>query len=263
MKQVVMCPPKYFEIAYEINPWMHKDTPVNRGLMQQEWEAVRAAYQKLGWKVNIIEPAAGQPDMVFATDNCLMFNDKIMLSNFRYAERRGEIEHFGQWLRAHGFRNIRQANPHFEGGGDNLVCGNKILAGHGFRSDPQAADELRDYFGCEVISLHLINPYFYHLDTAVAVLSLDTIAFYPQALDEPSQARLRATVPNTIEATLEEAQGFALNAVSDGKTVITSDESPSLLAKYQATGLKTIALPMGEFKKAGGGIKCMTLDLRP
>ncbi len=121
---------------------------------------------------------------------------------------------------------------------------------------------MREYFGLEVVPLKIVDPYFYHLDTSVAVLSADTVAFYPPALDAPSQKRLRAAVPNVIEATLEEARGFGLNAVSDGKTVITSDESPSLLKKYRDAGFATIGTPILEFRKSGGGVKCMTLKLR-
>jgi N-dimethylarginine dimethylaminohydrolase len=81
-------------------------------------------------------------------------------------------------------------------------------------------------------------------------------------LDEASQKRLRAAIPNCIEATLEEAKGFGLNAVSDGKTVITSDESKSFMKKLEKAGFNVIGTPILEFRKSGGGVKCMTLELR-
>lgn len=178
-------------------------------------------------------------------------------------ERQPETAEFKKWFEANGYAGeMRQAVHRFEGGGDNLLCGDKILAGYGFRSDPEAADELRGYFGLEAVPLHIVDPFFYHLDTSVAVLGPDTVAFYPGAIDVASQQRLRAAIPNVIEATLEEAQGFGLNAVGDGETVITSDESPSLLKKYQDAGFKTLGTPILEFRKSGGGVKCMTLELR-
>ena len=61
------------------------------------------------------------------------------------------------------------------------------------------------------------------MDTSLAVLSADTVAYFPGAIDEASRQRLQAAIPNLIEATEEEAQGFGLNAVSDGHTVICSD----------------------------------------
>jgi len=258
-----MCPADYFGIEYEINPWMHQDNQVNRAVAKQQWRNVYDIYTKqLGWDVKLVPPAEHLPDMVFATDCCLMIGGKILLSNFRYKERQPESALFEKWFLDNGYTNIKQATHKFEGGGDNMLCGNKILAGWGFRSDPQAADELREYFGLEVVPLRIVDPCYYHLDTSVAVLSDDTVAFYPPALDEPSQQRLRAAVPNVIEATKKEAEGFGLNAVSDGHTVITSDESPSLLQKYRDAGFEVIGTPILEFRKSGGGVKCMTLKLR-
>jgi N-dimethylarginine dimethylaminohydrolase len=262
-KRILMCPADYFGIEYEINVWMHEDNQVNRTIAKRQWQQLYDIYKKqLKWQVELIEPVEHLPDMVFATDCCLMIDGKILLSKFRYPERQPESTQYEEWFRAHGYSQIHQTELFFEGGGDNLLCGGKILAGYGFRSDPEAAKEIADYFGLEVVPLHIVDPAFYHLDTSVAVLSDDTVAFYPPALDEASQKRLRAAVPNVIEATLEEARGFGLNAVSDGHTVVTSDASPSLLQKYRDAGLQVIGTPILEFRKSGGGVKCLTLKLR-
>ena len=257
-----MCQPTYFDIEYEINVWMHQDDQPTGETAQQQWDKLHAIYtDKLGWEVELIAPVKGLPDMVFATDCCLKVGDKILLSSFRYPERQPETVQFEKWFRDHGFTQLKKADNFFEGGGDNMLCGDKIIAGHGFRSAPETADEMREYFGLEVISLKIIDPRFYHLDTSLAVLSPNTIAYYPGAIDETSRARLKATIPNLIEATVEEAQGFGLNAVSDGHTVITSSESDSLLQKYRDAGFEVIGTPILEFRKSGGGVKCLTLDL--
>lgn len=262
-KHILMCPADFFGVEYEINPWMHEDDPVNRDIAKEQWQKVYDIYTKqLGWKVELCEPVEHLPDMVFATDCCLMIGGKILLSNFRYPERQPETAHFEECLRGLGYTDMKQAVHKFEGGGDNMLCGDKILAGWGFRSAPEAADEMRDYFGLEVVPLRIVDPSFYHLDTSVAVLSNDTVAFYPNALDLPSQQRLRAAVPNVIEATLEEAKSFGLNAVSDGHNVITSNASESLLQKYRDAGFNVIGTPILEFRKSGGGVKCMTLKIR-
>lgn len=257
-----MCPPTYFDIEYEINVWMHQDDQPAEDTAQNQWDKLYKIYtDQLGWQVELIEPVKGLPDMVFATDCCLMIDGKALLSSFRFPERQPETAHFKAWLASRGYTNLKKAEHFFEGGGDNLLCGQKILAGHGFRSDPKAAQELEDFFGLEVVPLKIVNPHFYHLDTSLAVLSNDTIASYLPALDADSQARLKAAVPNVIEATLEEARGFGLNAVSNGHTVITSNESPSLLEKYRSHGFKVIGTSILEFRKSGGGVKCLTLDL--
>ncbi len=261
-KTILMCPPTYFDIEYEINVWMHQDDQPAGETAAQQWQKLYEIYTgRLGWHVELIEPVKGLPDMVFATDCCLMIDDKIMLSSFRHPQRQPETRFFERWFRDHGYSQIKKADNLFEGGGDTMIFGDKIIAGHGFRTDIKAHAELAEYFGREVISLNITEPKFYHLDTALAVLSADTVAFYPGAIDEDSQQRLRQTVPNLIEATLEEAEGFGLNAVSDGKTVITSNESESLLQKYRDAGFEVIGTPILEFRKSGGGVTCLTLEL--
>ncbi len=261
-KKVLMCPPTYFDIEYEINIWMHQDNQPAEETASQQWQKLHDVYtQKLGWQVELIDPVKGLPDMVFATDCCVLIGGRALLSSFRHPERQPETGHFEKWLTEHGFSDYKQAENFFEGGGDNLVCGNKILAGHGFRSAPEAAKELEKFFGLEVVPLKIVDPRFYHLDTSLAVLSDDTVASYLPALDRASQARLKAAIPNVIEATEEEAKGFGLNAVSDGKTIITSDASASLLDKYRSAGFEIIGTPILEFRKSGGGVKCLTLNL--
>jgi N-dimethylarginine dimethylaminohydrolase len=260
--KILMCPPDYFDIEYEINPWMHQTDQPTGETAHQQWQKLHDIYTKqLGWQIEQITPVKGLPDMVFATDCCTIIDDKIMLSNFRYPQRQPETGQFEKWFREHGYTNIKKAKDFFEGGGDTLVFGDKIIAGHGFRSTPEAHEELEDYFGREVISLKIVDPHFYHMDTSLVVLDNKTVVYYPGAIDEASQEKLRQAVPNLIESTPEEAKGFGLNAISGGKTVVCSDKSPSLLQKYRDAGFEVIGTPILEFRKAGGGVKCLTLEL--
>ena len=261
-KKILMCPPDHFDIEYEINPWMHQNDQPSVLSAHQQWQRLYDIYtKKLGWQVELITPVKGLPDMVFATDCCTIINDKVLLSNFRYPQRQPETDQFAKWFYDNGYSKIKKAENFFEGGGDTIVFGDKIIAGHGFRSTPQAHQELQDYFSREVISLKIVDPRFYHMDTSLAVLNDQTVACFPGAIDEASQNKLQAVVPRLIEATEDEAKGFGLNAISDGKTVICSDESESLLQKYIAAGLKVIGTPILEFRKSGGGVKCLTLEL--
>lgn len=257
-----MCPPTYYGIEYEINAWMHQEDQPGADAATRQWQTLKQIYtDQLGWEVQEIEPVKGLPDLVFSTDCCLLINGRAMLSSFRYPERRGETDQYEAWFRSHGITDLKRSKHFFEGGGDTMVCGDKIIAGYGFRSDLESHQELSDFFDREVITLRNIDPDFYHLDTSLAALDSQTVAYYPGAIDEPSRKRLKAAIPNLIEATLEEAKGFSLNAVSDGQTVITSNISSTLLEKYRQAGYKVIGTPITEFRKSGGGVKCLTLEL--
>ena len=257
-----MCPPDYFDIEYDINAWMHEGNQVNTETAHQQWQKLYDIYTKqLGWNVQLIKPVKGLPDMVFATDCCTIIDDKILLSNFKYPERQPETEQFEKWFRQNGYTHVKKTQNYFEGGGDTILFDNKIIAGHGFRSTPEAHKEMEDYFGREVISLKIVDPRFYHMDTSLAVLDNQTVAYYPDAIDEASRTKLQAAVPKLIGTTEEEAKGFGLNVVSDGHNVICSDESPSLLQKYRDGGFNVTGTPILEFRKSGGGVKCLTLEL--
>jgi N-dimethylarginine dimethylaminohydrolase len=261
-KRILMCAPKYYGIEYEINAWMHQDDQVDTKLANEQWQALHDIYEKLGYEINLIEQIKGLPDMVFATDSCLVIDGKVMLSNFRYPERQAETAQFEKWLHGAGYQAMATTNHRFEGGGDSLICGDLIFIGYGFRSDLESHTEIDAYFDQTVVSLKLVDPNFYHMDTAFAVLDDHTVAYYPEAFDENSRRAIELAVPNTIKASLTEAKGFGLNAVSDGKHVITSNSSKSLLAKYEAAGFTVHGTPITEFRKSGGGVKCLTLELR-
>ena len=95
-----------------------------------------------------------------------------------------------------------------------------LLAGYGFRSDQGVAAELADLFGLPVVSLRLVDPRFYHLDTALCVLDADTAMYYPAAFDDAGRAALAEQFTELIEAKDEDAEVLGLNAVSDGRHVV-------------------------------------------
>ena len=72
-------------------------------------EAPRHLYEQLGWDVELIKPVERLPDMVFATDCCLIIGDKMFLSSFRYPERQPETEHYEKWFRDNGYTKIKKA----------------------------------------------------------------------------------------------------------------------------------------------------------
>lgn len=85
-----------------------------------------------------------------------------------------------------------------EGQGDLLMVGERVLAGYGFRTDQRAHAEIAAVLGLPVVSLELVDPRFYHLDTALAVLDDHTIAYYPPAFSTAAQEQLSALFPTRL-----------------------------------------------------------------
>jgi N-dimethylarginine dimethylaminohydrolase len=260
-RRYLMCAPTHFAVEYAINPWMSLDAPVNRDRAIDQWDRLRRTYLDLGHQVELIEPIRGLPDMVFAANGGLVVDGAAMSARFRHAERVPEGPAYRDWLRDNGFRVLDSVHVN-EGEGDFLVTGDRILAGTGFRTHPQAHDEAQELLGLPVISLQLIDPRFYHLDTALAVLDDDAIAYYPGAFSAGSQAVLRRMYPDAILAEAVDALVLGLNAVSDGENVVLPATATGLADRLRAEGFRPVPVDLSELLKAGGGPKCCTLELR-
>ena len=47
-RSYLMCPPDYFGIFYEINPWMHTENATDRDLAQEQWHNLVANLRQAG-----------------------------------------------------------------------------------------------------------------------------------------------------------------------------------------------------------------------
>ena len=104
-----------------------------------------------------------------------------------------------------------------------------------------------------VVSLELVDPRFYHLDTALAVLDDTTIAYYPPAFSDESPARLLELFPDAIEVDLADAYVLGLNAVSDGLNVVLPAARPASPSSSEA-GFRPIGVDLSELLKGGGSV---------
>ena len=258
----LMCPPAHFAVTYAINPWMRPDQPAEAAVATRQWERLRQAYLDLGHQVQVIDPVPGLPDMVFAANGATVIDGTVLGVRFRHPERAAEAAAYLDWFRSRGWGSVREPARCNEGEGDILVAGETLLAGHGFRSDEAAAGELAAVFGKRVVSLRLVDPRYYHLDTALCVLDSATAMYYPAAFDDASRALLASAFEELIEAKDEDAEVLGLNAVSDGYHVVLAAQATGLARQLSARGFQPVPVDMSELRKAGGGAKCCTLELR-
>ena len=262
MFRLLLCPPEYYGIEYEINPWMSRARQADRATAATQWDNLRKGLVANGCAVELIEPRLALPDMVFTANAGLIVGDQFVRSNFRHPQRQPEAGFFEDWFRAHDYRIVRlPENLIFEGEGDALFCGDMLFCGYHFRSDIQSHQWLGAHFGCLVISLELVDPRFYHLDTCFCPISSDTAMWYPNAFDSYAKAAIREHIPNLIEVSKDEAAFFACNAVVLDREIILPEGCPKLSAVLSARGYACHQLQMSEFIKAGGACKCLTLFL--
>lgn len=200
-----MTAPAFFAVDYAINPWMDPTAPVDAATAVAQWMVLRDTYRRLGHTVEEVEPVAGLPDMVYAANAGLIMGDTVIIARFRYPQRAKESAVYAHWMKEHGYPPVTTRHIN-EGQGDLLPAGDIVLAGTGFRTDPGAHAEIADILGRTVVTLELVDPRFYHLDTALAVLDDVTIAYYPPAFSAAARALLTDRFPDAITVSRADAE---------------------------------------------------------
>ena len=261
-----MCPPTQYDVNYVINPWMEGNlNRSSRRIATRQWERLHFALAGLA-HVELVEQQAGSPDMVFTANAGLVSNGMVALSRFLHPERQGEEPHFRKWFDDSGFA-LRELPPDvpFEGEGDALfeADNSRLWAGYGMRSRESSHRYLQETWGVEVISLRLIDPRFYHLDTCFCPLFGGYVLYYPEAFDRASQAKIasRYAEEKRIEVWLQDALRFACNAINVGTTIVMNEVSAQLSSRLEAHGFRVVQVSLTEFLKAGGAAKCLVLRL--
>ncbi|MFF7456617.1 dimethylargininase [Kitasatospora sp. NPDC008115] len=261
-RRFLACPPTYFAVEYAINPWMDPSRPVDTGAALRQWQMLRDTLLRLGHGVEELPPRPRLPDMVFAANGASVVDGRVLVARFRHPQRAPEAAAHQAWFRRAGYRPTIAELPN-EGQGDFLPVGDLVLAGSGLRTSPAAHREAELALGRRIVSLQLVDPRFYHLDTALAVLSEDQIMYYPQAFTPKSNRTLRTLFPRAVLATDQDAAVLGLNAISDGRHVLLTEAAHGLAAQLHADGFVPVPVHLPELLKGGGGPKCCVLELHP
>jgi N-dimethylarginine dimethylaminohydrolase len=262
MKKILLCPPDFYDIEYEINPWMHLENKVDQKKVRVEYALLKAAYKSLGAEVLEISQVAGLPDMVYAANLGSPFGNKFAVSNFRFPQRRGESKYAKEYFEKLGFEIVSLPQEiFFEGQGDLLSVNGKFFIGWGKRSNREAKDVLNQKLGLEFIDLELVDPYYYHLDMSLGILDKETALMKPESFTQEGLAKIKAEFKNVIEVSAEDNKLMACNLVVVNKTVVIGQGiSDSLKRNIEKYGFKVLEIPMDEYRKGGGSIKCLTLE---
>lgn len=273
--RVLMADPRDFDVLYAINPHMRTETGelkrVDGDAARRQWEGVRRAFADLGFPVDVLDPLAGHPDLVFCANQLLPLPSagadwrRCVPSRMATLERGAEVAHVVAGLASSGFR-IEPELPHgerMEGMGDALWHpGRRLLwGGIGPRSSAGAYAALAQRYDLPVVLVELVDPDFYHLDTCLAPLDESTCLWIPAAFDSAGRALVECLFPRALVVPEDEGRRLlACNACCpDGRHVLLQRGSTGTRERLEAAGFVAIELETGEFLKAGGSVFCMKL----
>lgn len=262
---LLMSPAHYFEVTYEINPWMDPRRGVDGPLARQQWDALYGVLtEEVGANVELVAPVPGLPDFVFTANAGLVVGSTFIPSNFRHPERAREEPHWRAWFDARGYQVVSlPSRLGFEGQGDVLPCGELLVAGHRFRSEYEAVRRVGQLLDKELLPLELADPWFYHLDTCFCPVTESTVLYYPQAFTAEGRAAIQARFPDAIPVEADEARRFVCNSIVAGEHVVMSRDCPQAENELRDRGYAVHDVEVSEFLKAGGGAKCLALSLAP
>lgn len=259
---ILMCPPDFYGIEYEINPWMSRSRQSDSHLARHQWYDLFRLLKSLGADIRLMEPVQGLPDLVFTANAGLIWQQTAFLARFRHAARQPETERDREFFAAEGFETVTlPERMDFEGAGDALFCGETLFAGYIIRSDARSMQWVAEQIGCRVIPLQLVDERYYHLDTCFCPLSPTEAIYHPPAFDDYARRALENAVPDLIPVEISEAERFCCNAVVIGKDVVMNSGCPKLEEDLRRRGYTPHSTPLDEYIKAGGSAKCLTLRL--
>ena len=265
-KKALLCHPKYFDISYEINPWMNKKIKANNSKALLQWNMLHHLLLKLGIWVEYINPELNLPDMCFTANGGLTKTvnstfKKAVIPNFKFPERQKESVFFKEWFFKRGYEILIPSNGFFEGEGDALFINDTLICGYGFRSDKAVYEEICNFLDVkDALNVELCNPYFYHLDTCFAPISDTKAIIYEGAFTAESLNLLRSRF-ELINIKEDEAKRFACNLVRIQNQIIIPSQCPDTTKKLEDLGYSVYSIELDEFLKAGGAAKCLTLFL--
>ena len=274
MPTVLLCPPKYFDVVDQKNPYMLRESAVDRGKARSQWEALCSVLQQNGCTVETIDPVEGLEDMVFAANQVFVgekngYGKFVVPSRMVYASRQREVPFFTDWFRAHDYHviDLDYGGDYLEGHGDLLrhPDGSRIYAGYGFRSTSGGVEKFSaamSKMGIPVVPLQLVDPYCYHLDTCLCPLNNDAALIFPGAYSAEALASLHKIWKRVHLLSADEAHRFMGNGIVVNGSYITPCVTPPLEAILHQEGLTPVVVDTSEFEKAGGSCFCMKIFLQ-
>jgi N-dimethylarginine dimethylaminohydrolase len=270
-RRYLMCPPRHFGVLYEINPWMSREVSVDPDRALAQWEGLVATLEAAGAEVVVMEPESDVPDLVFTANAGVVNGDQFVPSHFRHPERRPETPINAAWFAKRGWQvDHLPAELDHEGAGDALPVTPEagrgpgrtvLLSGYSFRSDAGAATELSTLLACPVRPIQLVDPRLYHLDLTFCPLDARRAIVAPLGWDTYGRKVIETLVPEPLVLSDDETLSFCANSVVVGTTIVMPAIPPRVGRQLEAWGFTVVGCQVGEFLKAGGGCRCMTLAL--
>jgi len=251
---------------------------VNKKKANKQHDALERAFHQL---IPFIVKPTNEilPDIVFVANGGLSLprlpEPVVILPNMKYPQRKRELKYLKDIFKQIDIKCVPflgGAEAPFEGAAELkwFDGGKKAVCAYGFRSTRKTFEimeellkKIYDSYGVtppELLVIPLDSADYYHLDVAMLELEGEECIVHRKAFSHESIKKLQAFLHKVH--VLDTKDSFCLNAVVDGKNLITHKLDPALKDKLEKiTGKHVKQVDTSEFEKSGGSVRCMTLDI--
>jgi N-dimethylarginine dimethylaminohydrolase len=220
------------------------------------------------------------PDIVFIANGGLSLprlpEPVMILPWMKFEQRRNELKYLTDIYDDLNMKVIQfpgSISAPYEGVAESkwFNNGELLVMGYGYRSTKETVKIMREllheiytYYNIvppQIISFQIQSFYYYHLDIAMLGTSESECIIHKGAFKEKDIARLKQYLGKV--SVLESDDKFCLNSIVDGDNLITHKltEKSTKEALEALSGKTVIECDVSEFEKAGGGVRCMVLDI--
>ena len=196
-----MCPPDYYGIEYEINPWMSRSRGSTPERAHRQWHALYDTLVGLGSGGRADEPATRVcPTWCSRPTPAWCSAARFFSSRFRHEVPRPRVAATSTpGSPAHGF-TVEHLPKGCSSRGPATPCSAARCCSPATASAATCAATSTSPRPCnrQVLPLELVNPRFYHLDTCFCPLAPGEALYYPDAFDAYGRKVLETHIPRLI-----------------------------------------------------------------
>ena len=218
-------------------------------------DAYIEALEDCGVVVSVLEADEAYPDSCFVEDTAVLTRKCAIIDRPGARSRQGEEELMEPVIR--GFypddRIARIVEPGTLEGGDVMMVGDHFYVGGSERTNEAGIQQfftILEKYGLtgSVVPLERVL----HLKTGVNYLENNTLLVAGEFVNKPAFAEFDKIV-------VPEDEAYAANCIWVNGTVVVPAGYPTVLARIQEAGYRTITVDVSEFRKLDGGLSCLSL----
>ncbi len=248
---------------------MHPGVPRRSGRALRQWDTLHRTYLELGHRVDLLDPVAGLPDMVYAANGALPSSAGASCWAPGSATPSGEAEAAAPHATGSARAGVRPGawSPEFVNEG-RATCSSPatvVLAGSGFRTDPAGPRRGRPACSGAPSSRWSSSTRATTTSTPPSPSSTTTtIAWLPERSSPRRRRRCCASgfpgavVADPLDAAVPRPQRGERRTARRA----CPHRPPGWPVRWPSADSSLVPVDLSELLKGGGGPKCCTLEVR-